>query len=259
VAPTDSDVNVELRRKRVSHKQPKLGQRVAQRILDAICDKGMVAGDMLPSEPKLMDHYQVGRGTLREALRVLEAHGIITVRPGPGGGPMVSAADGPVDLANTMKLHLQLRGATYEEIADGRLAIEPFLARLAAERQDPAGLQALRGVMAEFDDVDLDDADAVTALSWRFHRAIGAMSGNRVVDLLGSALIEVHKSGDRREAPFTSPQRAATRRRFQQIADAIFAGDAAQAEYYASLAMRYYARQFLPKHPDVAKAAIRWH
>jgi DNA-binding FadR family transcriptional regulator len=55
--------------------------------------RGLPPGTMLPSEAKLLERYQVGRTSLREALRVLEMQGLIVIRPGPGGGPMLTEVD----------------------------------------------------------------------------------------------------------------------------------------------------------------------
>ncbi|HWB70332.1 MAG TPA: GntR family transcriptional regulator, partial [Solirubrobacterales bacterium] len=57
----------------------------------------MEPGEMLPPEHVLLEELQVGRGTLREALRLLELQGIISMKAGPRGGPVVSRPDhGPL-------------------------------------------------------------------------------------------------------------------------------------------------------------------
>ena len=238
-------------------RRPKLGQRLAQQIVDEICEQGMVAGDKLPSEAKSMESYQVGRATLREALRMLEAHGVVVVRPGPGGGPMVSGT-ATADLANAMKLHLQLRGAVYEDVVAGRVAIEPFLARMAAEHQDPAGMIQLHEVMADLEKVDFNDGTAFHAISTRFHRALGATSGNRLVDLQAAVLLEIFNARILPEVDLPREERPGVVRVFRLIAQAIFDGEAQLAEKRVRRMLEYYWSYVQSNFPLVAKERIRW-
>src|SRR6202008_3764003 len=96
-------------------------------------------GDMLPSEADMIATYAVGRATVREALRLLEVQGLIGLKTGPGGGPGVAQLTAR-HLGDMARLHLKMAGATYGELVRARLAIEPLMARLAAETQDPEGL-----------------------------------------------------------------------------------------------------------------------
>src|SRR5216684_960606 len=66
----------------------KLSQVVAREIVRDM--KGLKAAAMLPQESVMLERYRVGRASLREALRILEVHGLIVIRAGPGGGPMVA-------------------------------------------------------------------------------------------------------------------------------------------------------------------------
>jgi len=68
----------------------KLSELVAKRIADDIFADGLAPGARLPGEKEMLDRLQVSRGTLREALRILEVHGLLVIRSGPGGGPTVA-------------------------------------------------------------------------------------------------------------------------------------------------------------------------
>src|SRR6202034_1454610 len=86
----------------------------------------------------------VGRTTLREALRLLETRGVLTIRPGPGGGPIVRHPK-PADLSESLTLILRFRHASLGEVRDARRALEPMIANLAAEEiteEEIAELQA---------------------------------------------------------------------------------------------------------------------
>ena len=61
----------------------KTARLVAGQIVQDIGTEGLTR---LPSEAELLERYEVSRPSLREALRILEMYGVISIRPGPGGG-----------------------------------------------------------------------------------------------------------------------------------------------------------------------------
>jgi len=63
-------------------------------ILSDIVDRELAPGAKLAPQAEMLEEFQVGRASLREALRILETHGLITIKPGPGGGPVVSGVHG---------------------------------------------------------------------------------------------------------------------------------------------------------------------
>ena len=79
----------------------------------------------------MLETYETGRGTLREALRLLEFQGVIALKPGPGGGPIL-LTPAPSHLASTLQLLMQLNQATYRSIVEVRTAMEPMTSQLAA-------------------------------------------------------------------------------------------------------------------------------
>ncbi|MGO1236570.1 FadR/GntR family transcriptional regulator, partial [Microbacterium gubbeenense] len=95
---------------------------VAQQIVADIQQRGNVAGDRLPPEKVMLEQYQIGRGTLRESLRFLELQGMITLKPGPGGGPVVEQANG-TGLATSLTLLLQFENAPYRDIVEARNSV----------------------------------------------------------------------------------------------------------------------------------------
>ena len=110
----------------------KTSDTVALQIVHDIMERGLVAGDRLPSEAMMLEEYRVSRGSLREALRLLEAQGLISLKPGPGGGPIVGVAESE-NLSRTSSLYFHLGGMTYAELFATQEELEPILARLAAQ------------------------------------------------------------------------------------------------------------------------------
>ena len=126
-------------------KPPKAAVLVAQQVVDEIVSNGLEPGDMLPREKEMIAEYEVGRATLREALRLLELEGALSIRPGPHGGPMVARPTAR-HLASTFALLLQLTGGKFRSIVDCRILIEPVAAAAAARHATCRGDSADAGV-----------------------------------------------------------------------------------------------------------------
>src|SRR5690242_15187455 len=88
---------------------------VAKRIVGQIERLRLGPGDKLPPERAMQEEYGVGRGTLREALRFLELQGVLSLKTGPGGGPVVRQPDS-THLATTLALTMQFADAPYRVI-----------------------------------------------------------------------------------------------------------------------------------------------
>jgi len=123
----------------VAQRTEKVAESIARQILQDIQRNHLEPGSMLPPENAMVERFGVGRGSLREALRILEVNGLVTLKPGPRGGPVVAAHD-PGNFGQMMTLHLQSLGATYRQLLEARLEHEVVLARKAAEQVgDTAG------------------------------------------------------------------------------------------------------------------------
>src|SRR4051812_16787467 len=92
----------------------KTSERIAAALIEDVNGEGLQPGDRLPNEAAMVERFQVGRGSLREALRILEVYGLISLKSGPGGGPVVQAVD-PREVGRTFSLYLSIAGATIAE------------------------------------------------------------------------------------------------------------------------------------------------
>ena len=126
---------------RATGRVPKMSERIANQIADKILGGGIEAGDRLSTEKEMVAEYGVARTTVREALRLLESRGLVTIRAGVGGGP-VACRPQFESLGNTMKLFLQLEGANLSDVIDTRLTLEPVVAQQATPRTETAAVRS---------------------------------------------------------------------------------------------------------------------
>jgi GntR family transcriptional regulator, transcriptional repressor for pyruvate dehydrogenase complex len=203
----------------------KVSHMVASAIVEDIVSQNLQPGDRLAAEAAMLRRFKVGRASIREGLRLLETYGVISIRPGQNGGPLVAAAD-PTNLGRTLALFLRLSGATYRDLIEARLVIEPVMARLAAERQDEEQLGELREAMNE----EAANSEIASDLGTGFHQTISGASGNPVLDLLGRSLRVLYAGRLHQRGLFPPEARSTVQDVHEEIGDAVFAGDGDRAE-----------------------------
>jgi GntR family transcriptional regulator, transcriptional repressor for pyruvate dehydrogenase complex len=170
-------------------RRDKVAEAVARSILRKIRAERLLPGAQLPAEAHMLKEYGVGRGSLREALRILEVHGLISIKPGPGGGPIVAQAH-TEDFGRMATLFFQAGGMTFGELIEARLIMEPVMAQLAAERRDPELLEKLRQSASG---VRVSDEEQYLRGTGDFHHLVAAMSGNRMLSLFSESLSEIFR------------------------------------------------------------------
>jgi GntR family transcriptional regulator, transcriptional repressor for pyruvate dehydrogenase complex len=215
-------------RLREARRRAKISQIVAAEIVRYVVEERLQEGDRLPTEAEMLNQFGVGRGSLREALRLLEAYGLISIRQGQNGGPVLATLRAE-DVARTLSFYFHLTGATYAELIEARMIIEPVMARLAAERQHPEHMAQLRATTEREQAASLDDPEYL-ACADEFHYMVSGMSGNRVLDLLGRALRTMFQERVRHGSLLPTESRQQNRKVHRQIADAIQAGNGGRAE-----------------------------
>jgi GntR family transcriptional repressor for pyruvate dehydrogenase complex len=167
----------------------KRSERVAIALVRDIVSRGLAPGDRLPLEADLLDEYGVSRESMREALRLLEAQGIVHIRRGPGGGPIVGRAES-VNLARTMTLYFHLTGATYDELMRSWEALEPASASRAAGNPDRARVAALMAPHLEpFDDGG--DPGVYMAHANALHFAVLELDDNPILRMITAAVGDI--------------------------------------------------------------------
>ncbi len=200
-------------------------EAVVAQIEAAIYAGELKAGDNLPSERALVEEFNVGRSTVREALRILESMGLIKTSPGSHKGPRVSAS-------LTQGISRMLNGAIHVEEIDlvdlvqYRMMSGSTANFLAAHLRTDEQLGEMADAIQRMVDSDLGDTAGFARADAAFHAAIRAAAGNALMDMINDviedAIVELvektiqntPKSGETREE-FISVHRAV----LQAIAD----------------------------------------
>ncbi|SCF67426.1 transcriptional regulator, GntR family [Streptomyces sp. MnatMP-M17] len=167
----------------------KQSEIVAREITKQIVSERLPEGTRLPTEREMLEAYGVGRSTLREALRLLESRGVLTVRPGRDGGPVVRRPRAS-DLGEALTLLMQFEGVPFSEVFAARQALEPRLARMAAENVDDETLAAMAASNDRMGS-DIDDRQLFREENFRFHELIASAANSPLLELFCAALESV--------------------------------------------------------------------
>lgn len=164
--------------------RPIRGRRAFEDILDqleaALLSGQLSAGDRLPGERELATAFGVSRASVREALRVLEALGLLEVRRGVEGVALKTA---PGDVfADLLRLHLALGHYQPESIVQFRAILESWAAAEVAEAADDSVFSELSSIVDEMTNPELDPA-AFHALDVQFHSILIDACGNELAAL----------------------------------------------------------------------------
>lgn len=161
----------------------KLAEKIAGRLEADIIRRGWPTGEVLGSEPELLDRFGVSRGVFREAVRLVEHKQIARMRRGPGGGLVVTEpADGPV--IDAVAVYVRFAQVTLEELFEARKVIESTATELAARSLTEADLDELRRDFSPQSaprDEGEDDAQEL-------HRRLAQLTGNTALELFASVL-----------------------------------------------------------------------
>lgn len=162
------------------------GEIVGQ-IKTAIREGRLVPGDQLPAERDLTRQLGVSRVSVRDALRTLEAHGLIEVRVGAHGGAFVTAP-APRLVAEGLTNMLMLASAvTPAEVTETRIVFELAVLDLAVERATAEDVAALEEI-CDRADASLADGAYDVALSAEFHTRLARCTQNEAIALLAETL-----------------------------------------------------------------------
>ncbi|MGV0743736.1 FadR/GntR family transcriptional regulator [Mycolicibacterium sp. XJ870] len=166
--------------------------RAHELVLDRI-ERDLVAGtlavgDRLPAERALAETLSVSRASVREAIRVLEAMGVIRTAAGsgPDSGAIVTA-DAATSIGSALRLHTATRALPIEDLVSTRILLETSALRDAGARTPRPDLTAVKARLDAMDDASLQPEE-FHRLDADFHVALAALAGNAVVEAVMAAL-----------------------------------------------------------------------
>lgn len=158
---------------------------VLQWIEKQLSDGDLALGGRLPGERAMAEQLQVSRTSVREAVRILEAMGVVRAGVGSGkdAGTVVIAEPGSA-LGSTLRLHVATRHLPVADIVETRVLLESWAAARAK-----VGAPALDEAAALLEQMDNSpDIEAFLALDARFHVALAQAAGNTVVSAMMASL-----------------------------------------------------------------------
>jgi len=181
-------------------------EQIVEQVEAAILDGRLAPHERLPSERELMREFQVGRSTVREALRVLQSKGFVRSRPGDPNGPQVLPFS-PDKLRESMYSLARVDGLTLRELVQFRMIVEGSAYRLAALRRTDAELEALEQALQAMEDAIPEGEEAFTAADLGFHEIAAQAAGNQLLaisivvlrDIVGNLVRSKIAGADNRE------------------------------------------------------------
>ena len=208
-------------------------QLIADELRSLIVAGELSEGDSLGHEPDLVERFGVSRPSLREALRILEAEGLITVVRGVRGGVIVHEPDERMT-ARTAALVLQARHVPLADVFEARSTLEPAAAMSVAlsSRRRSASKELLR--LIDVQEACIDEPEAFGVANAAFHERLVALAGNQTLSIVAEMLNQIVSRAVTEASQAPGATSVETRRRGirsqRRLAELIASGDGAAAE-----------------------------
>lgn len=172
----------------MSSQDPRKAHQVAlEHIETALLEHRWPVGAQLPPERQLAQQLGVSRGAVREAIRVLQAQGILESHPGPGRGTRITAGQTHA-LGRLFRLHVAIASTSVEDLTEARIALERSAAALAARHISQEELAEQEDLLEQMDQAG--SVAGFNALDSDFHVAIALAARTPFIGDLCSAIRE---------------------------------------------------------------------
>jgi len=206
---------------------PKASDVLASRLRELILSSGLAEGTPLPTERELVAQSGLSRASVREALRVLETEGLVATKAGRGGGSQVRRP-GRESISRSFELFVRSHGVRFEALLEGREAIEPAAARLAALHHTESDLAEMTHIHRTLERVG-DDIGEHVRLNLAWHRAVMRASQNELLIAFFDAIAQSVQAATESQALNSAELRREVVRAHSRVLEAIKArdGDAA--------------------------------
>ena len=163
---------------------------IARQLQEAIVNGVLPHGHRLRTEPELARQFGVSRATVREAIKVLRARGVLTTVRGSRGGHFVASPQTDAlaaSMGETFGLWFDAGDVTLAEVDEARLVVERACVRLAAKRRSEADLDRMHEVLTQASDPEIT-TDEFLDFDVEFHRVIARAARNRLLELPMTAI-----------------------------------------------------------------------
>ena len=160
----------------------RMSEAIVEQIKSLIRSNQLLPGDRLPSERDLGERLGVSRVTVREALRVLEAGGLVDIRVGARGGAFVTSPSS-VQLGSGLANLISLSPLTAAEVTESRQVVELGIIPLVVERATDEDIADLRAMTKSHKEA-LKRGEYGVALSAEFHIRVAACTHNAAIEML---------------------------------------------------------------------------
>jgi len=167
----------------------KVSNLIIEQIKSALHAGALKPGDRLPSERELAESFQASRISIREALKRLEASGLVTVRV--GSGVFVAQADSK-SMSESLFSILRIQNGTIDDLTQARLIFEPSVARLAAEKVTPEDIIALEENTRQAE-MAIESELSAYERNIEFHSLIAHATHNLTITLTMKTMLDVMK------------------------------------------------------------------
>jgi DNA-binding FadR family transcriptional regulator len=168
---------------------PRASEIIADELRSEILRGGTNGSSRLPPQEELLARFEVGLPSIREALRILEVEGLITVHRGNVGGATVRLPDAH-NVAYMVGMVLESRGVDLRDVAATIRRLEPICAEMCAESATPATIAALRALVDE-QRASLDDPPRFNSYARAFHAAVVEECGNASMAVSVGSLVHL--------------------------------------------------------------------
>ena len=223
----------------------RLSDDVVNQLKTMIVEHNLKSGDKLPPERELSALFQVGRPSIREAIRTLDIMGRVDIRPGQG----IFVKEPDTDfylkaIQETLTIQGEMEKQTLLEILDLRTILERHTAALAARNANEEDLAQIEEAFGRYEQALQEmDLEALTILDFEFHKAVAVAAHHNVLSVMIIIIEDLVKRTMRKFLLGTDME--ANKEEYRQVHQDIMEAIKAHSEERAGQAMEFHLRRAL--------------
>ncbi|MFI6322737.1 FadR/GntR family transcriptional regulator [Nonomuraea sp. NPDC050556] len=221
-------------------------ERIVEQIEEAVERGDLRPGERLPSERELMVQFSVSRSTVREALRVLQARGLVRSRPGDPNGAEVQPFT-PAALHKSMTTLARVDELSIGELVQFRMVLDSAANLLAARLKTPEQLAEMEAAIAAMRASADQGYETFSAADVAFHDAVARASGNKLIEICNDVVRSIVLNlvaGKLADAPELMERSV---RHHEEVLEAVRQGDGQSAARLARQTMYDYYETYVPE------------